>query len=63
MSRCGSEYDELGQPCTIVVGSDVSRTEDGKVVLAGALINLNNTFAKVVVNAENEILFEEIVDL
>ncbi len=62
VSKCGSEYDDLGQPCTVIVGSDVSRKEDGKVVLAGALINLNNAFAKVIVNTENEILFEEIID-
>lgn len=62
ISKCGSEYDDLGQPCTIIVGSDVSKDENEKTVLAGALITINDGFAKVVFNTSNEILFEEIVD-
>lgn len=63
VSECGSKYDDLGQPCTIIVGSDVSKDDSGKSVFAGALININNGVAKIVLNTENEILFEEIVVL
>ena len=61
ISECGSEYDDLGQPCTIIVGSNVTKIEDNKKILAGAFINLNKGFAKVVFNTDNEILFEETV--
>ncbi len=61
ISECGSEYDELGQPCTIIVGSNTSVDSDGKTVLAGALVTLNNSGARVAVNSETEILFEETV--
>lgn len=63
VSRCGSEYDDLGQPCTIIVGSDLTKTEDEKYIFAGALINIKDSVAKVVVNTSNEILFEETVAL
>ena len=32
----GSEHDAYGQPCTVVVGSDVGKTADGKLLFAGA---------------------------
>ena len=63
ISECGSEYDELGQPCTVIVGSDVSKSYDEKPVLAGALINVNDGMAKVIFNTDSKVLFEEIVDL
>lgn len=58
ISENGSEYDELGQPCTIVVGSDVKKDDDEKYILAGALITLNEGSAKIVFNAENKVLSE-----
>jgi len=61
ISENGSEYDELGQPCTIVVGSDVKEDGDGEYILAGALVTLNEGGAKVVFNAENKVLFEKTV--
>lgn len=63
VSECGSEYDDLGQPCTIIVGSDVSEDKNGKSVLAGALITLNGNVIKVVFNTSNGILSEETVTL
>lgn len=63
VSECGSEYDDLGQPCTIIVGSDVSEDENGKSVLAGAFININDDVIKVVFNTASGILFEETVVL
>lgn len=62
ISECGSEYDELGHPCTIVVGSDVSANESGEKVLGGLLITLNSGFADVSVNNKNGILFEDRID-
>ena len=61
ISENGSEYDELGQPCTIVVGSDVKKDGDGEYILAGALVTLNKGGAKVVFNAGNNVLFERTV--
>ena len=63
VSRCGSEYDDLGQPCTIIVGSDVTKTGDEKFIFAGSLINIKDGIVRVIVNTANEILFEETVDL
>ncbi len=63
ISESGSEYDELGQPCTILVGSDVKADSDGKTRLAGALINLKDDKARIVLNSGNETVFEGIVDL
>ena len=61
ISECGSEYDDLGQPCTIIVGSDVAEENGENATLAGALITLNDGRARVKVNSENGILFEETV--
>ncbi|MBR1970598.1 MAG: metallophosphoesterase [Clostridia bacterium] len=56
ISEAGSEYDKYGQPCTIIVGSEMddTKTELNKLVI-GALINLNDTYADVVFNNMNEI--------
>lgn len=58
ISECGSEYDDLGQPCTIIVGSDVDEVENGEDIIAGAFINLNEGSARVIFNTEKEILDE-----
>lgn len=58
ISECGSEYDELGQPCTIIVGSDVDERNKERNVLAGALIILNDGMANVTLNSEKGVIFE-----
>lgn len=63
ISECGSEYDELGQPCTIIVGSDVDEDNNGKFILSGALITLSDGVAKVRLNSGTKVLFEETVSL
>lgn len=34
--ECGAEHDAFGQPCTVVVGSGVGKTEDGGLLFSGA---------------------------
>ena len=62
ISRRGDEHDELGNPCTVVVGSDVTPDKNDELVLGGALITLNDGFADVRVNTQNGILLEDRVD-
>ncbi|MDY4976920.1 MAG: metallophosphoesterase [Clostridia bacterium] len=61
VSEPGSEYDDLGQPCTVIVGSDVSKGENGQDVLAGAFIQLSEDCAKVAFNTEHTVLDEKTV--
>ncbi len=62
ISENGSEYDDLGQPCTIIVGSDVnSDTSDVTNVVAGAFIKLNLNSADVKFNTQKQIIGEGIV--
>ena len=61
VSKPGSEYDDLGHPCTVIVGSDLKKDEQENVILAGALITLGDGKAKVTVNSETEVLLEETV--
>lgn len=61
ISECGSEFDVFGQPCTIIVGSDVEKLGPGNVILAGAYIHLNEGQARVIVNTENKILEETMI--
>lgn len=59
ISENGSEYDDLGQPCTIIVGSDVnSDTSDTTNVVAGAFIKLNENSADVKFNTQKQIIGE-----
>jgi len=58
----GSEMDDLGQPCTIIVGSDVKREENGNVILTGAQINLCEGCARVTFNTDKEIIDRAIVE-
>ena len=62
ISRCGGEYDALGQPCPIIVGSDLKIENGDTVVIAGALVNIADGKAKVTVRSENKVVFEGIVD-
>ena len=59
ISKPGSEQDDLGNPCTVIVGSDNSRVSETERIIAGAFININNNVATVSVNTDTEILFEE----
>lgn len=61
ISEPGSEYDDLGQPCTVVVGSDVAGNKYDEPILAGAIIELCDGCARVSVNTVSEILLEGIV--
>ncbi len=61
ISECGSEVDELGQPCTVIVGSDLGKDEEGRTALAGALIKLGKDSAHVIINSEHKILLEDTV--
>lgn len=63
VSEYGSEYDELGQPCTIVEDSDVKKDESGNTFLAGTSINLNEGVANIMFNTENDILNETAIPL
>lgn len=57
ISEPGSEKDDLGNPCTVIVGADVKRDENTKMVsYAGCLITLNKHNADVIFNTENEII-------
>ena len=56
VSECGSAYDELGQPCTIIVGSDVKKTDDNEIILTGAYIHLQENHAEVVFNTDKKII-------
>lgn len=61
ISECKSEVDELGQPCTVIVGSDVGTDNNGRVELAGALIKLADGSAHVTLNSEHRILLDDTV--
>ncbi|MBE7037699.1 MAG: metallophosphoesterase [Ruminococcaceae bacterium] len=50
-----SEYDYLGHPCTVVVGSDERCDTDKARILSGALITLNNQNFDVSFNTQNKI--------
>lgn len=63
ISECGSEYDDLGQPCTVVVGSELKKGNDGKDILAGAYINLSGDKANIVFNTENKVLDEAVINI
>ena len=59
ISKEGSEYDDLGQPCTIIVGSNfLSDTSDPDNVLAGAFITLEEHRADVKINTKKQIILE-----
>ena len=63
VSADGSEFDDLGQPCTIIVGSDLSKDENANDILAGALITLKDDTADIMFNSENMILHETTIQL
>ena len=58
ISEPGSEMDELGNPCPVVIGSDFKRNEDGTAIFAGSLIKLKNNQADIIFNTENNIVAE-----
>ena len=57
ISEIGSEYDELGQPCTVVVAADMG-AEDNKPLLAGSHITVNEGKADIVFNTGKKVLCE-----
>ena len=59
----GSEQDDLGHPCTVISGAANTPVPDNKYIITGTFININNNVAMVVANTENEILFEEKINL
>lgn len=61
ISEAGSEMDDLGHPCTVIVGSDVKKDENGNVTFAGTNINLGNGCAKVSFNTDSEIKNEAFI--
>lgn len=57
ISENESEYDALGQPCTIIVGSDVNDDKtDVSNVVAGAFIKLNDNCADVKFNTQKSVI-------
>lgn len=61
VSENGSEYDLLGQPCTIVVAGGEERNETNEVKLVGSLINLHKGTASIKFNTEKELREESII--
>lgn len=61
ISEPGSDADELGQPCTVIVGSDVGKDEEEKSVLSGAFIRLSEGSAYVRMNSEHSVILEDTV--
>lgn len=64
VSAPGSEYDELGQPCTIIVGSAFNDRDKSDVnnVLAGAYIRLDDRKAEVAINTKKQVISKQIVE-
>ena len=64
ISMPGSEWDALGQPCPIVVGSALEKKENGEIIcLAVAKITFMEKRAKIMFVSQNEILSEETIDI
>ncbi len=64
ISEIGSEYDDYGQPCTVLVGSIMNNHKNGKdVYYAGMGLNLINDKVTVTFNTESEILSEEEINI
>ena len=61
ISEPGSEMDDLGHPCTVIVGSDVKKDDDGNVTFTGTNINLQQGYATVSFNTEKEVTGEAVV--
>lgn len=60
----GSECDELGQPCTIIIGSAFNDRDKSDVnnVVAGAYIRLDDRKAEVAINTKKQVISRQIVD-
>ena len=57
ISEVGSEYDDYGQPCTVLIGSIVKIHKPSKdVYYAGMGLELNDNKAKVTFNTKDEIV-------
>lgn len=63
ISEVGSELDDLGHPCTVIVGSDVKKDENENVILSGTNINLSGSYATVTFNTDSEIKTEKILKI
>lgn len=63
VSTSGSEYDELGHPCTVVVGSDLRKDEENKYVLSGAFLNIKKDRIDITFNNENNVIGQYTLEL
>ena len=63
ISAIGSDLDELGQPCPIIVGSDVKNNEDNEIILAGAYIHLSEHQAEIIFNTNKEIIYSDMITI
>ena len=62
VSYIGSEHDELGQPCTVISGSDNKWINETTKLHTGMYMNLNPGVAKLIFNTKDKIVGEEIVE-
>lgn len=63
ISHPGDELDELGHPCTVVVGSELIKTEANGRIMRGAYINLRENNARVVFNSNLGDVCEQIIKI
>ena len=61
ISEDGGPFDQKGQPCITLVGSNVKINDDGTAVYTGMGVTLNDKDAKVVFNSNEEVLGEHTV--
>ncbi len=61
ISEDGGPYDQKGQPCITLIGSNVKINDDGTAVYTGMGVTLNDKDAKVVFNSNEEVLGEHTV--
>lgn len=59
VSEKGSEHDAYGQPCTIVLGSDMQLADDWTATFTGMYMNLSKGNAKITFNTNTEVTGKE----
>lgn len=56
ISEYGGEYDQKGQPCRTLIGSDVKKNEDGSALYTGMGVTLHEEQADVIFNTNEKVL-------